>query len=132
MPDDPNGGPGAASPAAPPAEGTPEIPGLDLAAAALESKVIDAIRTCYDPEIPINIHELGLIYKIEVGAEGDVRVQMTLTSPGCPVAGTLPPEVETKVRDVPGVRAARVEVVWDPPWNPSMMSEAAKLQLGMF
>jgi len=110
----------------------PEIPGLDLAAAGLEEKVLDALRTCFDPEIPVNIYELGLIYKLEVTPEADVRIQMTLTSPGCPVAGSLPPEVETKVRDIPGVKSARVEVVWDPPWNPGLMSEAAKLQLGMY
>ena len=133
MADDTNRTPAGATPATERAgDGVPEIPGLDLGAAALEQKVLDVIRSCYDPEIPVNIHELGLIYKLDVTPEGDVRVAMTLTSPGCPVAGSLPPEVETKVRDVPGVRSARVEVVWDPPWNPSMMSEAAKLQLGFF
>ena len=110
----------------------PEIEGLDLKSASLEEKVIEALRTCYDPEIPVNIYELGLVYKVDVKPEGDVFVQMTLTSPACPVAGTLPPEVETKVREVPGVTSSRVEVVWDPPWTPNLMSEAAKLQLGFF
>ena len=114
-------------------EGSPrEVEGLDLAGAALEEKVIEALRSCFDPEIPVNIYELGLIYKLDVNPEGDVRIQMTLTSPGCPVAGSLPPEVETKVRAVSGVTSSKVEVVWDPPWNPGLMSEAAKLQLGFF
>ena len=98
---------------------------------AIEEKVIEALRTCYDPEIPTNIYELGLIYEVLVGDAGNVDIKMTLTSPGCPVAGSLPPEVETKVQAIPGVTAAKVEVVWDPPWNPQMMSEAAKLDLGM-
>lgn len=93
------------------------------------------LRTCYDPEIPVDIYELGLIYGIQVEKKEEqsaVRVTMTLTSPACPVAGSLPPEVEHKVRSIPGVTDARVEVVWEPPWNLSMMSEAAKLQLGIF
>ncbi len=110
----------------------PEVQGLDLTSAGLEEKVIEALRTCYDPEIPVNIYELGLVYKVEVKPEGDVVVQMTLTSPACPVAGSLPPEVESKLRAVPGVTSSKVDVVWDPPWNPGMMSEAAKLQLGFF
>ena len=98
----------------------------------LESNVIEAIRQCYDPEIPVNIYDLGLIYGVDVQPSGEVDVRMTLTSPMCPVAGTLPPEVEQRVREVPGVTDAKVEVVWDPPWNPDMMSEAAKLDLGFF
>lgn len=98
----------------------------------IEEQVTDALRTVYDPEIPVNIYELGLVYGVEVTPEAVVNVQMTLTSPMCPVAGTLPPEVEQKVRDVPGVREAHVEVVWDPPWSMERMSEAAKLELGMF
>jgi FeS assembly SUF system protein len=97
----------------------------------LRSRVIEALRACYDPEIPVNIYELGLIYDVEVDLSGVVRIRMTLTSPGCPVAGTLPLEVEAKVRDVEGVTGASVEVVWDPVWNPEMMSEAAKLELGL-
>jgi len=97
----------------------------------IEGKVIDAIRTCFDPEIPVNIYELGLIYDVKVEPSGAVAVRMTLTSPACPVAGSLPVEVESKIRDIPGVTEAKVEVVFDPPWEPSRMSEAAKLQLGM-
>jgi FeS assembly SUF system protein len=97
----------------------------------LEKRVVDVLRTCYDPEIPVNIHELGLIYNVDVQPGGAVNIRMTLTSPMCPVAGSLPPEVEAKVRNVPGVTASKVEVVWDPPWTPAMMSEAAKLQLNM-
>ncbi len=98
---------------------------------ALEKQVVDVLRTCYDPEIPVNIYELGLIYKVDVAPAGSVHVTMTLTSPMCPVAGSLPPEVEAKIRNVPGVTEAKVDVVWDPPWTPAMMSEAAKLQLNM-
>jgi len=103
----------------------------DSPAAQLERQVVDALRTCYDPEIPVNIHELGLIYNVDVQADGAVNIRMTLTSPMCPVAESLPPEVEAKVRSVTGVTSAKVEVVWDPPWTPAMMSEAAKLQLNM-
>ena len=99
--------------------------------ADLEKKIVDVLRTCYDPEIPVNIYELGLIYKVDVQTAGVVGIRMTLTSPMCPVAGSLPPEVEAKVRNVPGVTSATVEVVWDPPWTPDMMSPAAKLQLNM-
>ncbi|MFQ5851115.1 MAG: SUF system Fe-S cluster assembly protein [Candidatus Binatia bacterium] len=97
----------------------------------MEAEVIEALRTCFDPEIPVNIYELGLIYEIKVEPPGSVGVRMTLTSPNCPVAQSLPEEVEAKVRSVPGVTDARVEVVWEPPWEPSRMSDAAKLQLGM-
>ena len=96
----------------------------------VEAQVIEALRTCYDPEIPVNIYELGLIYDVKVEPSGATRVQMTLTSPNCPAAAELPAEVESRVRDVPGVTDAQVDVVWDPPWDPSKMSEAAKLQLG--
>ncbi len=97
----------------------------------LEAQVVEALRTCYDPEIPVNIYELGLIYEVKVEPAGDVHIRMTLTSPACPVAGSLPGEVESKVRAIPGVTAAKVELVWDPAWNPGLMTEAAKLQLGM-
>lgn len=97
----------------------------------LKDKVVEVLKTCFDPEIPVNIYELGLIYGIETDPENKVHIRMTLTSPMCPVAGSLPPEVETKVKAVPGVAEAKVEVVWDPPWTPEKMSEAAKLQLGM-
>lgn len=96
----------------------------------LKAQVIEALRGCYDPEIPVNIYELGLVYEVEVDASGVASVRMTLTSPHCPAAAELPAEVESRVRDVPGVTDASVEVVWDPPWDPSRMSEAAKLQLG--
>ena len=97
----------------------------------LEAQIVEAIQTVYDPEIPVNIYELGLIYNVVVRESGHVDVIMTLTSPACPVAGTLPGEVQAKVEGVPGVKSADVEIVWDPVWNPSMMSEAARLELGM-
>jgi len=99
---------------------------------ALRDKVIEAIKTVYDPEIPVNIWEVGLIYDVSVDDDGRARVEMTLTSPMCPVAESLPVEVEQKVSSVEGVAAATVDVVWDPPWDPEMMSEAAKLELGLF
>ncbi len=97
---------------------------------AIEEKAIEQLTTCYDPEIPVNIYELGLIYEVKVEPPGQVNVKMTLTSPSCPVAGTLPLEVEAKLKAVPGVTGAKVEVVWDPPWDQSKMSERAKLNLG--
>ena len=98
----------------------------------VENAIVEALKTVFDPEIPVNIYELGLIYDIDILEEGDVKVKMTLTAPGCPVAGTLPGEVQAKVESAPGVTSANVELVWDPAWEPSMMSEAARLQLGMF
>jgi len=97
----------------------------------LEQKVVGVLKTCYDPEIPVDIYELGLIYSIKAGEDGNVEIQMTLTSPACPVAGSLPPEVESKVKQVDGVTDCKIELVWEPPWNPQMMSEGAKLDLGM-
>jgi len=97
---------------------------------ALGEQVIEMIRTVYDPEIPVNIFELGLIYKVDIDDDDRVQIEMTLTSPACPVAGILPGEVETKVKSVAGVTDATVELVWDPPWNPSMMTEEAQLELG--
>lgn len=97
----------------------------------LRERVIDVIKSCYDPEIPVNIWELGLIYQVRATPEGEVAIRMTLTSPMCPVAESLPPEVEGKVRELEGVVSAKVDVVWEPPWNPGMMSEAAKLELNM-
>lgn len=97
----------------------------------IEAKVIDALQTCFDPEIPVNIYELGLIYHIDVDAAGFVNLKMTLTSPACPVAGSLPPEVESKLKAIEGISGAKVEVVWDPPWSIDRMSEAAKLQLNV-
>jgi FeS assembly SUF system protein len=99
---------------------------------SLEEQVVDVMHTVYDPEIPVDVYELGLVYSIDVGPENAVLVRMTLTSPMCPVAGSLPIEVENKVLAIPGVTSVRVELVWDPPWGPNMMSEAAKLQLGIF
>ena len=96
----------------------------------LEADVIEALRTIYDPEIPVNIYEMGLIYAIEISEDGVVKIDMTLTAPGCPVAVTLPIEVKEKVAHVRGVADAVVEVVWDPPWTPDRMSEEAKLELG--
>ena len=102
----------------------------------LQDKIVDEVmRKTYDPEIPVNIYELGLIYEVKIDPEtGNVFVKMTLTAPGCPAAGTLPGEVEDKIRrlGVPDIKDIKVEVVWDPPWDPSKMSEAARLQLGMF
>jgi FeS assembly SUF system protein len=98
----------------------------------LSPKIADAIRTVYDPEIPVNIWELGLIYDVFVDAHGVAGVRMTLTAPGCPAAQSLPVEVDQKVRAVPGVTDVKVDVVWDPPWNKDMMSDAAKLQLGLW
>jgi len=99
--------------------------------AQIETLVIDSLRTVYDPEIPVNIYELGLIYGVEVGPGGAVTVRMTLTAPGCPAAQSLPREVEDRARSVAGVTDVKVDVVFDPPWDMSRMSEAARLQLGM-
>jgi len=99
---------------------------------SLRNQVIEVLRGVYDPEIPVNIFELGLIYEVNVDDDANVHVLMTLTSPMCPVAESLPPEVEEKVSRVEGVASARAEVTWDPPWEPDMMSEAAKLELDMF
>jgi FeS assembly SUF system protein len=98
---------------------------------ALGQRVIAALRTVYDPEIPVNIYDLGLVYELTVQPDGAVHVRMTLTAPGCPVAQTFPGMVEATVRSVPGVADAQVELVWDPPWSRERMSEAARLELGM-
>ena len=99
---------------------------------ALKAEVVAAISECYDPEIPVNIYELGLIYDVEVSDGGRVGLVMTLTSPHCPVAEILPEQVRTRVEQVAGVDEVELELTWDPPWNPEMMSEAAKLELGFF
>jgi FeS assembly SUF system protein len=96
----------------------------------LTQRVIDVIKTCYDPEIPVDIWELGLIYEIELDAGNNLKVKMTLTSPSCPVAETLPPEVEQKLRDIEGIASAKVELTFDPPWDKNMMSEVAQVELG--
>jgi len=98
----------------------------------LEERVKDVLKTCYDPEIPVNIYELGLIYEVKVSEGNDVFVKMTLTSPACPVAESLPIEVEQKIKNIPDVNSAKVEITFDPPWNKDMMSEEAKLELGMW
>ncbi len=96
----------------------------------LEEKIIKAIKTCNDPEIPVDIFELGLIYEIAIDDDSNVKIKMTLTSPMCPAAQSLPAEVESKVAAIKEVKSAKVEVVWTPPWEKDMMSEAAKLELG--
>jgi len=101
------------------------------AAEELKSSVIDALKSIYDPEIPVDIYELGLIYDIAISEDGDAVVTMTLTTPHCPVAESLPQEVELRVLSVPGIRDAEVKLVWDPPWDPSKMSDEARLELGM-
>ncbi len=98
---------------------------------ALGEKIVAALKTCYDPEIPVDIYELGLIYKIDVEDDNSITIEMTLTSPHCPVAESLPNEVKQKVEAIEGVKACTVQVVWDPPWSPAMMSEEARLELGM-
>ena len=96
----------------------------------LEEQIISKLQTIYDPEIPVNIFELGLIYSVRIDDEMNVEVDMTLTSPACPVAESLPPEVEMKIRSTPGIADLKVNLVWNPQWDKDMMSEAAKLQLG--
>ena len=98
----------------------------------IKQGVVDVLKTVYDPEIPVDIYELGLIYGIDIGPENDVTVRMTLTSPSCPAAEAIPPEVEQKVASVAGVKSAKAEIVWEPMWTKEMMSEVAKLQLGFF
>jgi FeS assembly SUF system protein len=97
----------------------------------IRDEVIAMLRGVYDPEIPVNIYELGLVYDVNVDESGAVRIEMTLTSPMCPVAEILPVEIESKAREIEGVREVRIDLVWDPPWGPEMMSEAARLELGM-
>lgn len=113
------------------AEAPKPRPALSKQMQALEERIVEMMMTVYDPEIPVNIYELGMIYEVDVTEPGDVHVRMTLTSPACPVAGSLPGEVEEKIKTVEGVTSAKLDLVWDPPWNPDMMSDAAKLQLGM-
>ena len=97
----------------------------------IREEVIEVLRSVYDPEIPVNIYDLGLIYGIEIDENTSVKISMTLTSPMCPVAESLPPEVETRVRALPDVTHVETLLIWDPPWDPSKMTEAARLQLGM-
>lgn len=98
----------------------------------LQDKAIQTLKTCYDPEIPVDIWELGLIYELRFDAEKNLVVLMTLTSPMCPVAGILPGEVETKLRGIPGLTSVKVELVWNPPWDKDMMSDVAKVELGFY
>ena len=100
------------------------------AAEALKAEVVSAIRECYDPEIPVNIYDLGLVYDVAVSPGAKVDVVMTLTSPHCPVAEILPDQVKTRIEQVEGVDEVALELTWEPPWTPDMMSEAAKLELG--
>ena len=111
--------------AAPDAPDTPDTQGLEAA-------IVETLQSIYDPEIPVSIYELGLIYDVAIDGDARVVITMTLTTPGCPVAEILPVEIEEKVRAVPGVAAAKVEITWEPPWRPDMMSDAARLELGMF
>jgi FeS assembly SUF system protein len=97
----------------------------------IRDRIISALKTIYDPEIPVDIYELGLIYGVDVTDDAEVHVSMTLTTPMCPVAETLPPEVEDKVRNVMGVKDVTLDLVWDPPWSVDMMSDAARLELNM-
>ena len=98
----------------------------------LTDKLIVQLKTVFDPEIPVDIYELGLIYKVDVSDDKDVAIDMTLTAPGCPVAGEMPGWVETAIMEIPGLRGCKVELVFDPPWDASRMSDEAKLQLNMF
>ena len=127
--------PGPASPPAAP-EASPE-PAVAFDAdpvrtLELKPQIVEQLSTVYDPEIPVNIYELGLIYDIGVNKDGVAVIQMTLTAPGCPAAVTLPAEVQGKVKSIEGVSNARVDLVWEPPWDKDRMSDAAKLQLGIF
>jgi FeS assembly SUF system protein len=99
---------------------------------SLRDRVVEILKTCYDPEIPVDIYELGLIYEINVNEGNDIHVKMTLTSPACPVAETLPVEVEQKIKSIPDVNNAKVEITFDPPWEKDMMSEEARMELGMW
>ncbi|MGE5353204.1 MAG: SUF system Fe-S cluster assembly protein [Acidobacteriota bacterium] len=98
----------------------------------LEQEVIQTLKTCYDPEIPVDIYELGLIYEIKIDDENNVYLKMTLTSPMCPVAGSLPGEVQMKLKNIPGVNDVYVDLVWNPPWDRDMMSDIAKIDLGFY
>lgn len=120
-----------ASPVTEVAGDMPPVPEASEVTKELEARVVKALKTCYDPEIPIDIYELGLIYSVDVGPDRFVNLKMTLTAPACPVAGSLPGEVEQKVAGVEGVQGAKVELVWEPPWRPEMMSKLARITLGM-
>ena len=129
-------GPGSAAPAgqsaASPSASAPPIEPDPVRTLELKPQIVEQLSTVFDPEIPVNIYELGLIYDIAVDRQGLAVIQMTLTAPGCPAAVTLPAEVQGKVKGVDGVSDARVDLVWEPPWDKDRMSDAAKLQLGIF
>jgi FeS assembly SUF system protein len=112
------------------AEAKPEVPQGGADGQLMES-VIEALKSIYDPEIPVDIYELGLIYDVDISEDGDAVITMTLTTPHCPVAESMPGEVELRILSVPGIRDAEVKLVWDPPWDPSKMSDEARLELGM-
>ena len=125
--------PPASSPASAPAPAAaPPAPGSSADLQRLEQLVIDALHTVYDPEIPVDIYELGLIYSIDITPEGKVAITMTLTTPACPVAGSMPGQVEKVVRMIDGVTDVTVDLVWEPTWGPAMMTESARLQLNMY
>ena len=109
----------------------PTVPTAGEVGGELYEMVIDALKDIYDPEIPVNIYDLGLIYGVDVSSEADVAVTMTLTTPHCPVAESMPAEIELRISSIQGVRDAQVNVTWDPPWDPSKMSDEARLELGM-
>ncbi len=111
--------------------GESEAPPSAGAGSDLQAAVVEVLKSVYDPEIPVDIYELGLIYDVDITEEGDATITMTLTTPHCPVAESLPNEVELRVLSVPGIRDAVVNLVWDPPWDPSKMSDEARLELGM-
>ena len=113
------------------ADNTPDSDNAGIKERLLEQQIIETLCTIYDPEIPVDIYELGLIYAIKITPQSEVEILMTLTSPACPVAGTLPIEVENKIAAIPGVKDVNVEIVWEPPYTMEMMSEAARLQLGL-
>lgn len=115
-----------------PSSPPPSSPGGETEELPLRDRVINALKTVFDPEIPVDIYELGLIYLLDVSDDGEVNIQMTLTSPACPVAGSLPGEVQKKVESVAGVKSAKVDLVWEPPWSQERMTEAARLELGFF
>ena len=124
--------PSAAPPTPAAASQTDRITSDPARAAALKPRIIETLSTVFDPEIPVNIYDLGLIYDIMVDASSAVGIRMTLTAPACPAAQTLPLEVKNKITQIPDVTDVKVEIVWDPPWNKDMMSEGARLRLGLF
>jgi len=111
--------------------GEKEAEAANGAGSDLQAAVVDTLKSIYDPEIPVDIYELGLIYDVAISEDGDATITMTLTTPHCPVAESMPQEVELRVLSVPGIRDAVVNLVWDPPWDPSKMSDEARLELGM-